>query len=271
MKNKSTILPWVLAIIITLSAVVYQRATGPTYPKKVKISINNNDYKLKLLRSASIGQGDKISLEISDASVKGMVFYRAFRSNNDWTAIEMTREGDNLTAELPGTKMAEKLEYYTILNAANQTVEIAKDDPVVIRFKGHVPSSILIPHIFFMFFGMLIANFVALLILFKHDNYKFYLYLTFILLGIGGMILGPFVQLYAFDELWAGVPFGWDLTDNKMLIGFLVWGIAVAGNLKKERRYLVVLAAITTLIIFSIPHSMFGSELDPTTGEIIQG
>ena len=271
MKKKSTLLPWILAILITITAVIYQRATGPTYPKKVKISINNNDYKLKLLRSASIGQGDNITLAISDIDISGMVVYRPFRSDSEWTIVQMEREGDNLLAEIPGTKMAEKFEYYVQVNTNHETVEIAKENPIVIRFKGFVPGSVLIPHIFFMFFGMLIANFVALLILFKHDTYKFYLYLTFILLGIGGMILGPVVQLYAFDELWAGVPFGWDLTDNKMLIGFLVWGMAVAGNLQKDRRYLVVVAAVITLIIFSIPHSMFGSELDPTTGEIIQG
>ena len=271
MNKKSKLIPWILAIIITLSAVIYQRATGPTYPKKVKISINNTDYKLSLLRSSSLDQVGKVKLEIPDNNVSGKLFYKSYPSGKEWIEQTMLREDDNLTAIIPGTKMAEKFEYYVELKSGNETIEVVKESPVVIRFKGGVPAYILIPHILTMFLGMLFANFVALIILFKHPDYKFYLYVTFILLSIGGMILGPFVQLYAFDELWAGVPFGWDLTDNKMLIGFLVWGIAVAGNIKKDRPYLAVIAAVITLIIFSIPHSMYGSELDATTGKIIQG
>ena len=271
MNKKSKLLPWILAIIITVSAVIYQRATGPTYPAKFKVTINNKDYKLSLLRSSSLDKIAKVELEIPDNSVEGILFYRAYPSGTEWKEQRMLREKDNLTATIPGTMMAEKFEYYAVLSSGNETINVAKDNPVVIRFKGGVPWYILIPHILSMFLGMLFANFVALIILFKHPDYKFYLYVTFILLTIGGMILGPFVQLYAFDELWAGVPFGWDLTDNKMLIGFLVWGLAVLGNIKKNRPYLVVIAAVITLIIFSIPHSMYGSELDATTGKIIQG
>ena len=83
--------------------------------------------------------------------------------------------------------------------------------------------------------------------------------------------MGPLVQKYAFDELWTGVPFGWDLTDNKTLIAFIAWVIAYLFNRKQESRYWVVAAMVVTLVVFSIPHSLFGSQLDPETGKIIQG
>jgi hypothetical protein len=38
-----------------------------------------------------------------------------------------------------------------------------------------------------------------------------------------------------------------------------------------KRPLWVVFAAIMTILVFSIPHSMFGSELDPDSGKIIQG
>ena len=50
------------------------------------------------------------------------------------------------------------------------------------------------------------------------------------LLFAGGMILGPVVQNFAFGELWTSVPFSWDLTDNKTLVAFTFWIIAVTGN-----------------------------------------
>jgi hypothetical protein len=77
--------------------------------------------------------------------------------------------------------------------------------------------------------------------------------------------------LYAFGEAWAGVPFAWDLTDNKTLIAFIFWVLAWIMNHKKERPVYTIIAAVVVLIIFSIPHSMFGSQLDPNTGKIIQG
>ena len=88
---------------------------------------------------------------------------------------------------------------------------------------------------------------------------------------MGGLILGPIVQKYAFNEWWAGIPFGWDLTDNKTLIAILVWLMALEMLRKKSSAFWVVVASIVTMVIFAIPHSMFGSQLDPETGKIIQG
>jgi hypothetical protein len=92
-----------------------------------------------------------------------------------------------------------------------------------------------------------------------------------ILLGLGGMILGPAVQYYAFGDAWTGIPFAWDLTDNKTLLAFVFWILAVVMNIKKERPAYVILASLVMLAIYSIPHSMFGSQLDPSTGKVIQG
>ena len=42
---------WILAIIITLALSIYQRMTGPTYPKKINVELNGQHYKVKLPRS----------------------------------------------------------------------------------------------------------------------------------------------------------------------------------------------------------------------------
>jgi hypothetical protein len=85
------------------------------------------------------------------------------------------------------------------------------------------------------------------------------------------MVLGPIVQYYAFGDLWTGIPFGWDLTDNKTLIALLFWILAVIMNRKKERPLYTALAAFVLLLVYSIPHSLFGSELDYTSGQVTQG
>jgi hypothetical protein len=84
------------------------------------------------------------------------------------------------------------------------------------------------------------------------------------------MILGPIVQKYAFGAFWTGFPLGYDLTDNKTLLMWLVWvgacgalGLRGAGT-RRERagRAAVVLATILMLAVYLVPHSLRGSQLD---------
>ena len=266
-----TVLYWLIAVVITLCAMVYQRTTGPTKDKRIKITIENKEYQLRLTRSHG-GESDcKIQLPLEDETIGGTIFFKPFPSKNEWAEQGLTRENTHLVATLPHLPPAGKYEYKITLTKGNQNFQLNDGMPVIIRFKGHVPAEILIPHIFFMFFAMFLGNLAGTMAFFKHKRFKFYTTLTLVTLFIGGMILGPLVQLYAFGEAWAGIPFAWDLTDNKTLLAFLFWILAFAMNRKQERPLYTVLAAVVMLLVYSIPHSMYGSELDPETGEIIQG
>ena len=262
---------WILAVIITFGAVIYQRKTGPTYDKKVNISIENNEYSFKLVRSHGGEKDCNVELEVTDQSISGIIEYKKFPTRDSWLKLDMNREGDNLIGILPHLPPAGKYEYKIKLIKNGKEFPLNEGEAVIIRYKGAVPGAVLIPHIFFMFFAMLLGNLAGIMAIFKHRKYKFFTNVTVIALFIGGLILGPWVQWYAFGEAWAGVPFAWDLTDNKTLLAFIFWGIAFFVNRKKERPVYTIIASIVMLIIYSIPHSMFGSQLDPETGEIIQG
>ena len=145
-----------------------------------------------------------------------------------------TREEGKLVGALPSQPAAGKLEYYIKLGTpSGREVAIAGEKPVVIRFKGNVPAGIMIPHILIMFFAMLLSNLAGLTAAFKSPRQKIYGQWALWLLLAGGMILGPLVQKYAFGDLWTGIPFGWDLTDNKTLIAVIAWIFAVVMNRKK--------------------------------------
>jgi hypothetical protein len=90
-------------------------------------------------------------------------------------------------------------------------------------------------------------------------------------LFFGGLVFGPIVQKFAFGDFWTGVPFGIDLTDNKTLIAFIGWLLALFAVWKyKSPRIAVIAASALMLIIFIIPHSTLGSELDYSEMEIKQ-
>jgi len=269
-SRKKMVMAWALAIIITLAAGWYQRVTGPSHPLKVNAGINGKSYVFSLARSGS-SSDNEIQVPVTDKDVKGYVIYRRYPTNENWDTLAMQPVKEGLSAFLPVQPPAGKLEYFLMFRTTGQPDMLLQQQPTIIRFKGDVPLWILLPHILFIFFGMLFSNLAGLLAAFNFSRARIYSLITFILIMLGGMILGPVVQKYAFGEFWTGVPWGWDLTDNKTLLAFLAWLAALFFNRNKLRPGYIIAAALVTLIIFSIPHSMFGSELNPATGTITQG
>lgn len=269
------LLLWIIAFIITAAAAIYQRQTGPTYPKDATVVLNSKEYEIELVRSLSLDQPLEVSLAISDPSVRANLYYKRLGVNEEYQVVEFSFRNEpgkeEYFANVPPQPAAGKIQYYIEITDNSGTQTLFKEEPVVIRFKGGVPAWVLIPHIILMFFAMLLSNLAGIMAIIKFPQYKRYAILTFIFLVIGGMILGPVVQYYAFGEFWTGVPFGWDLTDNKTLIAVIFWLIAVVANRKADRPGLIILASVVLLLVYSIPHSLFGSELDYTTGEVIQG
>ena len=262
---------WIIAVLITVAAALYQRITGPTYPMKVSEVIDGNEYSFSLKRSQTNTHPCIIRLTLP-SDIEGRLFYRRYRTDEKWTEAEMLHDGDDLKGQLPSQPAAGKLEYYILLRTPSGTeTAIREAEPVVIRFKGNVPAVVMIPHILIMFFAMLLSNLAGITAASGRMEQRKYGQWALWLLMAGGMILGPLVQKYAFGELWTGVPFGWDLTDNKTLIAIVAWVIAVIMNRKKERPAYTVAAALILLIVYSIPHSLFGSELDIATGTVTQG
>ena len=269
--EKSNAWFWVIAVVITLVTVFYQKITGPTYPAKIKYTLDGKIYKLTFPRTHGGTTDCPITISAADTAYKAELLYRHYPGNEEWTSMKMQRTGELLTGNLPNQPPAGKLQYYVELTKADQKVEIAAEKPIVVRYKGDVPAAILIPHVLFMFIAMLFSNLCGALALGNRPAFRKYTYYTFAALLIGGMILGPLVQKYAFGDLWTGVPFGYDLTDNKTLIAFIFFLVAVIGNIKKERKYLTIIASIVLIIVYSVPHSLYGSTLNTATGKVVQG
>lgn len=250
-----------VAVVITLTSAVYQRTTGPTYPLTGEIKVNGKTIDYNLIRTQGGKTDAVIELETGDKSISGTLFWKRFRTDDEFIPVTMNYQNGKLLALLPHQPPAGKLEYYIELDG---NFKIPPGQNVVIRFKGDVPIWILIPHVIAMFGAMLLSTRTGLEIFRKEkDNLLKLTYWTLGFLIAGGFILGPAVQLYAFDAWWTGFPFGTDLTDNKTLIALIVWLIALFMYRKSKRPNAWALtAAIVMTIVYLIPHSMFGSEID---------
>ncbi|MCK9206352.1 MAG: hypothetical protein M0P66_04495 [Salinivirgaceae bacterium] len=270
-RTLQTVLFWILAFLITVSAAIYQRMTGPTYPKRVELQTGSEAIKMKLIRSAEGSDNCPLKFEIADTSISAMVEYRRYPTNDEWVKEALTRDQSNLTGNLPGQPPAGKIEYKVHFYKDGKQLNDSDEYHTIVRYKGVVPGWVLGPHILSMFIAMLLANFAGIIAIARRPNARLYMWLTFGFLTLGGMIMGPLLQLYAFGDLWTGIPFGWDLTDNKTLIAYVAWIVALIMNRKGVNYRWIIVATIVTLIIFSIPHSMFGSEFNYATGSVTQG
>ena len=263
-KTLKNWLIWIFAFIFTVVIAGYQRRTGPTYPMSVKKEIGQKVIKADLIRTYD-GQDDaKVILKIADTSIKGKVQFRRFKSYDNWTMAPMVRKGDSLIASLPHQDIAGKVMYFVTLIKGSEEVQL-NDNAAVLRYKGHVPMYILLPHILIIFLAMLFSTITGLEAITKGENTLLYTWITIVTLLIGGLILGPIVQKFSFNVYWAGWPFGHDLTDNKSIVAFLFWVIALIVQYKnRETKFWPILASIVLLVVFLIPHSMLGSEIDYT-------
>jgi hypothetical protein len=257
MRNSKVL--WTVAVLVTLVSAYWQRVSGPTYPLRGDVTIGGQEVGYRLTRSHG-GATDQPVRLVVPGNVQGEVVWRRFPTSDPWQVIPMVRSGDSLVAALPNQPPAGKLEYQVRLRDASGEVQLPRR-PAVTRFKGEVSALVLIPHIIAMFATMLYSTRAGLAALAGTETRR-YVWWTCGALLVGGFVLGPLVQKQAFGEWWAGVPYGWDLTDNKTLLAGIAWAWAlVSMRGGRVARGAIIGAAVATLLVFAIPHSTWGSEI----------
>lgn len=263
---------WVLAIFLALAAMLYQRSTGPTYEFKGYLENGGEKLKYELIRTHETTGGAKISMpKVEGADYQVTLNYKRYQTDDAFTAVEFQMdEEDQFTAQLPVQPAAGKMEYFVTGNLNGQEFRIPEmgEENIVLRYKDPVSNTILYPHVTLMIVVILFGIRAGLAALFNDGSMRKWTTVAFGAMTIGGMILGPLVQKSAFGEYWTGFPYGGDFTDNKMLIMWIAWALALAiiGFKAKKKegisRGAVILAAAVMTVVYLIPHSMGGSTLD---------
>ncbi len=272
---KRVILLWFLAFVLTAAFLVWQKISGPTYEKRFDTELVGTRIKGELLRTHSITADMPVTIHVPDEAVSATVVWRRFPTNDPWIDLPMVRDGEVLRAEIPRQGMAGKVEYHVEFTKDGQRVEVPEGEAAVARFKGDVPNTVLMLHIFAIVMAFLFSTRAGFEALANGPALKLLSRLSLGFIMVGGLFLGPIVQKYAFDAYWTGWPLGEDLTDNKLAVGALLWLIAVirsrnAGPGNAAGKWWAVAAMLVIFVIFSIPHSIHGSTLDYESGEHIQ-
>lgn len=295
----STLL-WIVAIVVMFLAADFQERTGPTKEFKGSFEVGGETFDFELVRSGNtdaeapvvvpdpgqrvssqrvsgqgvpsggVPSGGVSGQDVSAQSVTGRVYYKRYPTDDPFSPLIMEPVAEDLQALLPIQPAAGKLEYYVVLETGAGSIRIPEEETLIIRYKDPVPLAALVPHIICMFLALLIGVRTALGAALYPVGVRKLAWTTLGFMTVGGMILGPVVQKYAFGAFWTGWPFGYDLTDNKTLIMWIVWVlVALVLWRRREPRDLVVRgsilgAAVVMMVVYLIPHSLRGSEFDYT-------
>lgn len=263
---------WGVAIILALAAMIYQRSTGPTNEYKGHLEHAGEKHKYALLRSHETTEGAKIEIPFLDgADYRASLHYKRYQTKDSLASEDFRLDANNrFVAQLPVQPAAGKMEYFItgVIDGNEFHIPEKGQASIVLRYKDPVSDYILVPHVLMMILVIIFGIRAGLSALFDPDSMRRWTLIAFSAITVGGMILGPFVQKSAFGEYWTGFPFGGDFTDNKTLIMWLAWAVALAiigfKPKKKEKisRATVLTAALVMTVVYLIPHSLGGSTLD---------
>lgn len=259
---------WIAALAVTVAAAAWQRRSGPSYPYRARISLGGATVLVSLPRTHVTTASARVAVPALRDGAGGTLFWRRFPTDEPFAALPMRAEGGTLSADVPAQPPTGKVEYYLELTAGAASVRVppGAGETVILRFHGPVPGMVLVPHITVMFLVMLVGVRAGLAAAFEAGRHQGLTVVTLAALTLGGLILGPLTQKHAFGAYWTGVPFGWDLTDNKALVAWIGWAVAALALLRRWRgaRWLVALASLIMIAAYAVPHSLRGSQLDYT-------
>jgi len=264
---------YLLAIVLTVVLLGIARRMSTRRPGEIQISSGDVSISHTTV-TENFGDGPIIELKISAVdSLRPMVLYSE-QAGSPYQSMEMVLGANGYYARLPALDKGRKWYYHIDIyrvNAIIATIPVSGDQ--FIKFKGHVSPFVLIPHIACMFATI----FFGLLTVFTAVDYSRgrgelkrsvkFLFLTIVFSFIGGFPLGYLVAYQAFGQGWAGIPVGWDITDNKTVILFLFWlisfiiafrGLKSGSSGIDPRKYLLLvgLSFFVTILTFLIPHSI---------------
>jgi len=265
-----SLLLWILALAVMLGAAVHQRLTGPTHPQRGAFETGGTRYRYKLVRSGTTDADARVVVPAPAGIDAATLHWKRLGVDEPFASVPMRREGDSWAGALPVQPPAGKVEYFVRLGAGADAVRLppAGEEPVVLRYKDPVSAAVLVPHVVVMFLSMLVGVRAGLAALFEPGRSRVLSLVTLAGLTVGGLVLGPIAQKQAFGAYWTGWPYGYDLTDNKVLLMWAVWAAAGVALLAARRpvgtrrRAVVAVAAALMLVVYMIPHSLRGSALD---------
>ncbi|MDJ0976656.1 MAG: hypothetical protein QNJ98_19525, partial [Planctomycetota bacterium] len=106
---------WVVAFLLTVGALVYQRATGPTHPARVSYTLAGAEVDARLVRSGTTDEAAVVAVPIPPSPWTGTLVWKRYPTEDAYAEIPMAPEEERLVARLPIQPPAGKVTYFVRL------------------------------------------------------------------------------------------------------------------------------------------------------------
>src|SRR3989304_1030598 len=202
--------------------------------------------------------------------------------------MQRVKDGSIYADYLTGLSKGERWFYYieaedttsNILSIPERIQEGEKQINFYVTFEGTANRLLFFSHIVLAITAVIFwvhSVFYAVNYLITGERYNIRLEFYSVLYGtisffIFAFPVGGYIAHQVFGQAWSGIPFGWDITDNKSLITFLYYAAILylvkgkfngrntgnGGNINDKNFFLlVILGIVITVIVYNIPHSYF--------------
>jgi|SRR3989338_2373823 len=217
------------------------------------------------------------------------IFYKKVkREEYKKSVMQRLKDGSTYVDYLPGLSKGERWFYYieaedttnNILNIPERVKDAERQINFYVTFEGKPNRLLFISHIVLAITAVILwihSVFYAVNYLTTKEKHNIRLAFYSVLYGtlfffIFAFPVGGYIAHQVFGQAWSGIPFGWDITDNKSLITFLYYVILIylmkgefydseiwKGNVISDNNfsYLTILGIILTIVVYNIPHSYF--------------
>ena len=249
MKNE--IILWLSSILLVFLIGYIKNITDKDYPITGTFGIEGKKVSYKLDK-VSFDKTSYKNIVISD--IKGITGKLIQIEEGEEKEIAYKEIDRGLECEIPKLKPGKKTYYKIVLNYADKTFEIPKEEFVVLTFWGNIPFPVKILY-FILLFGGLLVSIRSLLELFnKNKNLKRYAIVACTLFITLSAIINPLRNSYKLGAINNYVPQVTDLLQPALLLILLIWivGTILIFNKKYMRTATIFVAAVTVVLFFFI-------------------
>jgi hypothetical protein len=193
---------------------------------------NTDGYSVKIILNNTQFQ------ELKTGGIK--LHYTIDSENYRFVNMIPTGEPFEFEADIPGQPVGTNITYYfSVTDREGHISQAPKYAPYstfsfsVIPYKGDASAAILWLHVFIIvgaIFFVIASGLYSIRYLRTGVGLNKSVQMAGIATGmifVGGFPLGFILAYQVFGTPWTGIPFGWDITDNKTLVIFIFWGLSL--------------------------------------------
>jgi len=249
---KQPLILWISAVILSFLTGYIQNASGQYYPVTGTIGVEGKKVSYKFDKIFSDKDRYKFIIRSDNPDVQCILKWRDEKSDG-WNSVEMSSEDKAFFCYIPRQSAGKKIQYFAEIYSGEKK-HIIPGKPVVMLFRGYVPSVISSLHFIILFAGLLLSYRTGLSALGginENKKIKKLTLFTVSLFFVYTIALTPFKKSFEQNAIGNKVIPVTSLFDLQSILLLLIWIAAMIFIFRfKDPRKPAILVSVLTVLVF---------------------